>query len=151
MNGRCGNPLFGDRFVAVLLAGAMTAAVAGCGSDRLPVAPVQGKVLYRGEPLEFGSVMFQPDVGPAAKGTINSDGTFRLSSYGQADGAVIGTHRVRITCFDVQRPGHRHSQSEQEAGAGRPLIPRKYSNCATSGLQVEVEAANKPFVFELTD
>jgi len=149
MSTRCGN-LRSAKPLASLLAVAMVLG-AGCRGGRLPVAPVQGKVLYRGNPLEFGGVMFQPDVGPPAKGKINPDGTFRLTTYREGDGAVIGVHRVRVTCFDIQRPGYQQAQSEQEAGAGRSLIPRKYTNFATSGLKVEVGPTNDPFVLELTD
>ena len=151
MSTRCGNRRSAKRLAAGSLLGVAIVVAAGCRGGRLPVAPVQGKVLYRGNPLQFGGVMFQPNVGPPAKGKISSDGTFRLTTYREGDGAVVGTHRVRITCFEIQRPGHQHAQSEQEAGAGRSLIPRKYCSFATSGLQVEVGSTNEPFVFELTD
>lgn len=125
--------------------------VAGCGGDRLPVAPAEGKVLYNDTPLEFGSVTFQPKAGPPARGTIQSDGTFVLSTYGTGDGAIIGPHEVRITCFESQRPGYEVDTSQEEAGVGKPLIPRKYANPGESGLKADVKEENEPFVFELTD
>jgi len=120
---------------------------AGCGS-KLSLAPVEGKVLYHGKPLEFGRVVFQPQVGPPATGTIQPDGTFRLTTD-QSDGAVIGKHQVEITCFDSQRPGA--PAPTGEAGAGQSLIPLKYASFHSSGLTAEVKAANEPFVFDLTD
>ena len=120
----------------------------GCGSDRLPTAPVEGKVLYQGKPLEFGSVIFQPDVGLPARGTIASDGTFRLSTHGNGDGAVIGRHRVRIACFESQDPAAPPLKPNEQPRVGRSLIPRKYNNPGTSGLRVEVNSQNEPFVFE---
>ena len=127
--------------------------VAGCGSDRLPVAPVTGKVFYQGKPLEFGSVMFQPDKGPAGRGTIQPDGSFTLSTYSEGDGAVIGQHKVRIASFASQRPDHMAAPADapHEPGVGHSQIPRKYSNLDTSGLRVEVKADNEPFEFHLTD
>lgn len=125
--------------------------VAGCGSGRLPVAPAEGKVLYNGTPLEFGSVVFQPAAGPPARGTIRSDGTFVLSTYGNGDGAIIGAHEVRITCFESQRPGYEVDTTQEEAGVGKPLIPRKYANPGESGLKADVKEQNEPFVFDLTD
>jgi hypothetical protein len=124
----------------------------GCGNKRLPVAPAQGQVFYQGKPLAFGSVMFQPSVGPPARGVIQSDGSFQLSTYGTNDGAVVGPHKVRIACFETQRPSNGAPAARQgEVGVGRSLIPQKYSNFDTGGLRVEVKAANEPFVFKLAD
>ena len=140
-----------SRILTGLLIVGLSAASGGCGDDRLPTTAVGGKVLYQGEPLQFGSVMFRPDAGPLARGAIRSDGTFRLSTYGNNDGAVIGKHRVRITCFESKRPETTPPDSNEEPGVGRSLIPRKYLSFDTSGLQVEVRSDNEPFVFELTD
>lgn len=132
--------------VALLLAS--IGGVAGCGNGKLPVAPVNGKVLYRGKSLEFGSVMFQPDAGPPARGIIQPDGTFQLSTYGVGDGAILGSHRVRVACFQGQQS---NNPAKAEAGLGKSLIPPKYSDLAGSGLRAEVKADNKPYVFDLSD
>ena len=138
------------RNISLLLLVVLCAAV-GCGSGRLPTAPVEGKVLYQGKPLQFGNVMLQPDSGPMARGTIQSDGSFRLSTYGSGDGAVIGTHRVRVACFENQSPNAPPPNPTRELSVGKSLIPRKYLYLDTSGLRVEVESKNEPFVFELAD
>jgi hypothetical protein len=122
----------------------------GCGSRRPATAPVEGKVVYRGKPLEFGSVLFQPDAGPPARGAIQADGTFHLSTHRDGDGAVLGVHRVQVVCNDMQRPGAA-SQTSQEPGVGKSYIPPKYSRYDTSGLTREVRARNEPVVLELTD
>ena len=105
-------------------------------------------MLYRGKPLEFGSVLFQPDAGPPARGVIKLDGTFQLSTHGLDDGAVIGRHRVRIACFESQQA---NAPARAESGLGRSMIPSKYCNLTSSGLHVEVKVKNEPFVFELSD
>jgi len=135
------------------IAAVLMGSVAGCGSDRLPVAPVTGTVSYGGKPLEFGSVMFQPDEGPPGRGTIQPDGTFTLSTYSEGDGAVIGHHKVRIAAFESQRPSNMAAPPDapREPGVGHSQIPRKYSNLDTSGLRVEVKASNEPFEFHLTN
>ena len=125
-------------------------AAGGC-SDRLATAPVEGKVLYRGKPLQFGSVTFQPDLGLLATGIIGPDGSFRLSTYSDGDGAVIGTHQVRITCFESQAPNAPPPDPNREQSPGRSLIPRKYAGFGTSDLQAEVGSHNTPIEFELTD
>ena len=132
----------------VLLA-VLAMATGGCDGDQLPVGPVQGTVLYRGKPLEFGTVVFQPNTGPPGRGTIQPDGTFRLSTYGSNDGAVIGKYWVRIVCSEDQQPGY--VRRGPDLARGRSLIPEKYSHIGTSGLEVEVKRTNHPFVFELTD
>lgn len=133
-----------------LAAACLTAS--GCGrSDRPAVAPVQGKVLYRGKPLEFGAVLFQPPAGAPASGQIQPDGTFRLSTYGTNDGAAVGTHKVSISCFESQRPDAPPPDPNTEPSLGKPLVPAKFLSAETSGLTAEVKADNEPFVFELTD
>ena len=126
---------------------AALAAFCGCGPKRLPTAPVQGKVLYQGKPLEFGGVLFQPENGPLARGKIGADGTFRLSTYREGDGAVLGTHRVQVACYETQRPGAK-IRAGVEPGLGKPLIPPKYLRSDTSGLQVEIREHNEPVVFD---
>jgi len=123
----------------------------GCGESRLPTAPVTGKVLYNGEPLQFGLVMTRPDVGPLARGTIQPDGSFSLSSYESDDGAVLGTHRVRVTCFENQRPGAVPPPADTEATLGRSWIPPRYANFHSSGLTLDVQPHNEPLVLELGD
>ena len=123
----------------------------GCGDKHLPTVPVEGKVLYKGKPLEFGSVLFQPNVGPPAKGVIGPDGSFHLSTYRDGDGAVIGSHHVRIACFETQKPSAPAGETANMLGSGKSLIPSKYTNPGTSGLTVEVTADTKPVVLDLAD
>jgi hypothetical protein len=95
--------------------------------------------------------MTRPDVGPLARGTIQPDGSFRLASYGSDDGAVLGTHRVRVTCFENQRPGSVPPPADTEATLGKSLIPAKYTNFHSSGLTIEVKTHNEPLVLDLSD
>ncbi len=129
--------------VACVLAG-----IGGC--KRGPtVVPVTGKVVHNGKALEFGSITFQPSSGPQARGEIQSDGTFQLSTLALNDGVVPGTHKVKVACYDSQNPKAAKAAGEQ--GLGKLLIPRKYTTFNTSGLTADVKASgNEPFVFELT-
>lgn len=125
--------------------------LAGCGDGRPPMAaPVEGKVIYRGKPLAFGSVMFQPAQGQPARGVIKPDGTFTLWTYEEGDGAAIGHHKVRITCYDNQNPDQTQDPN-QEPTAGKSLIPEKYTLFDESGIEVDVQSENEPFVFQLKD
>lgn len=139
------------RLLSLLLLAGLGMSVGGCGSDQLPVAPAKGTVKYKGKTLEFGSVMFQPAKGPPARGTIQPDGSFVLGTYGDNDGAIIGKHKVRISCNETQRPGYTPPAGE-EAGVGKMLIPKKYVSVQTSGLTAEVKAGGpNEFHFDLTD
>lgn len=80
--------------------------LSGCNEGfEKEVAPVTGTVTCAGSPVTEGYVIFTPVVsaesnpmnsGKAATGTINSDGTYTLTTYDEGDGAMIGTHEVRI-------------------------------------------------------
>ncbi len=137
--------------IALALAALVAVAAAGCGgSERLETAPAQGTVTYNGQALEFGSVIFQPEKGPPAKGQIK-DGKFVLSTYGDQDGAIVGKHKIAVTCTDAQRPGYT-PPADQEAPAGKSLIPKKYTRTSSSDLTETVtEDGPNEFTITLTD
>ena len=100
----------------------------GCNSNP-ETAPVEGKVLLDGKPLKFGSVMFQnAKGGQPATGEIQPDGSFTLSTYAPEDGAVVGEHRVRITCYSMQDPAVRAQAGPMGDSLGILLIPQKYTS-----------------------
>ena len=123
--------------------------IVGCGGDKMPLGKIEGKVLFRGSPLEFGSVMFQPEKGPVAKGKIQPDGTFVLSTYSDGDGAVIGHNAVQVRCFSSQSPNAPPPNPNTESTPGQSLIPEKYTRFDTSGLTAEVAERNEPIVLNL--
>ena len=131
------------------LFGLATSLLLGCKSE-LELVPVRGQVLFRGKPLEFGSVMFQPaGSGPLARGTIGPDGTFVLSTESPADGVRPGPCRVRVTSFEAQATGQA-AYKDREMSLGRSVIPKKYQNFGTSGVTVEVRAEMElPLVLKL--
>jgi hypothetical protein len=71
----------------------------GCGGKH--VYPVEGQVVFKdGTPLAGGWVVFEPmdpEVKASASGDIRSDGTFRLATHKNADGAFEGRYRVVVT------------------------------------------------------
>jgi hypothetical protein len=122
------------------------------GCDRGPqLAPVRGKVLFDGKPLEFGSVMFQPKSGQPARSEIRPDGTFELTTIRQGDGAVVGANHVRVTCWEGQRPAAPGAGQDAEAALGASLIPKKYMSFEHSGITIEVKPeGHDALVIELT-
>ncbi len=112
----------------------------GCGlagSGTMPgVIPVKGKVTYKGKPLTQGSVTFEPDgFGREAHGKIQSDGTFVLATYKEADGAVAGHHRVAVTNTGIKSP--------------RDAFAKKYAGVSSSGLTADIDAEHTEFTFDL--
>jgi hypothetical protein len=74
-------------------------AVAGCGTR---MYPVEGKVLWQdGSPateLAGGVVVFESKDSPlSARGELQADGSFRLTTRTPGDGALPGHYRVLIT------------------------------------------------------
>jgi hypothetical protein len=88
------------RILLVLLAAAL---MSGCGRRSVgpPRFSVRGRLTYRGEPVPFGEIAFEPDTaagnrGPAGYGVVTNG---RYETY-RDKGAVSGPHTVRITGFD---------------------------------------------------
>jgi hypothetical protein len=104
---------------------------AGCGKKRVEVHPVQGKVLFRGKPAVGAVVVFQPsggrlppDVPMAPNGTVKADGTFRLSTYEEGDGAPAGDYKVVLYWPGTAAEGEEATQNEDRL-EGRYNDPQK--------------------------
>ena len=111
------------------------AALAGCGPGHgLDLGRVSGKVTYRGEPIRYGFVTFQPDSakktdGPPAMSTIGQDGSYALTTQDADDGALVGFHKVGIIALDPEpiegadAPDPQESPKEFMAAKGaRPKV-----------------------------
>ncbi|MFO0791361.1 MAG: hypothetical protein U0805_18020 [Pirellulales bacterium] len=133
----------------ILILAVSAAALVLGGCNRGPqMGQVSGKVLLNGQPLKFGTVAFQPPSGQPSIGDIQNDGTFSLSTYRPGDGAIVGHHRVRVACYESQRPGTKPTGGEQSLG--KSLIPLNYTLFDQSGLTAEVKSGeNEPLVIEL--
>jgi ribosomal protein S12 len=70
--------------------------------------------------------------GIQARGAIQTDGSFTLSTYEEGDGAVAGAHDCVIVQFVMAEDlsGHRPSTIG--------VIDRRYASYATSGLAMDV-------------
>ena len=119
-----------SRSLAPLLA-ITIAAMAGCGKSELGLVPVTGVVLLDGNPLSTGTLTTSKEEGLAARGTIRSDGTFTLETRGVGEGAEIGKHLVAVLAYESADPGNPEARKKL-------LVPAKYTNAFSSGLEVEV-------------
>ncbi len=118
------------------------AACCGCGAEgsgpAAPLIPVKGTVTYRVKPVTKGLVKFTPDgYGRAARGELQSDGTFVLTTLKEGDGVVAGHHQISI--------------SGTGSHPAKELVPKKYTQRTTSKLTAEVDAEHNEFQFDLKD
>lgn len=116
----------------VLLAGL---SLAGCGGSNL--YPAQGKVTFKdGTPLTAGWVVFEsatPGAKAGARGNIQPDGTFQLSTFKEGDGALEGPYRVA-----VMPPLPPLPPGAKEGTPVRPLIHSRFQRPETSHLEFTV-------------
>ena len=117
-------------------AAALLATTAGCGASSAepPIGatvPVRGVVTYKGKPLTQGTVVFEPDAGREAHGPIQPDGSFVLTTFRKDDGALPGAHRVSV------------------ADVPKNVLPLKFRNAASTGLEIEVSAEKTDYPVDL--
>jgi hypothetical protein len=109
---------------------------AGCGRGGTPTYPAGGTVKYEdGSPLFAGSVSFRSldsTDGPSARGDVQADGSFELTTFSPGDGAVLGRHQA-VVVLPTQggRPGFKLPTLPP------PIAPR-FSSFETSGLEFTV-------------
>ncbi|MEN6407294.1 MAG: hypothetical protein ABFC77_12590 [Thermoguttaceae bacterium] len=140
--------------IGSLVLAMMAAGMSGCGKQGPKMMPISGSVSYRGKPLTFGIVTFQPECGDCSEGVIQPDGTFRMAMRGKGDGAVVGKNSVSISCFEGQNPAVKAERDEATGFVimGKELIPSKYFSDETSGITIDVRPdKNEPVVLNLTD
>jgi hypothetical protein len=74
--------------------------IAGCGPQNPTTYPVQGRVEFEdGSVAEIGNVEFRSMTGNermTARGKIENDGSFILSTFETGDGALPGEHQVIV-------------------------------------------------------
>ena len=129
------------RLLALSIAGACLLAIAGCGNDQLEVYHVQGKATLRdGTPLVDGLVLFESvdPKGINARGFVQKDGSWTLTTYEQDDGAIAGKHLVMLSP-SVRRATGRKKYED--------TIHERYLDFDSSGLEVTVSQNPEQNVF----
>lgn len=121
-------------FIPVLIC---AVAAAGCGNK----VSLRGKVTYSddGGPLTSGSVCFISD-DFMARGTIQSDGTYRVGSIKETDGIPPGTYGVYISGALREIGTNPKGEAPTES-----LIDLKHTAPETSGLVLEVTPQTQRF------
>jgi hypothetical protein len=124
---------FGVHGMKLLVVAVALCCLTGC-SDRLRTYPVSGKVRFKsGEPVKVGTIELKSrehDI--HARGILERDGTFHLTTYETGDGAIEGKHDCVLVQFVMTEglKGHRPSTIG--------VVDRRYSSYASSGLTVDI-------------
>ncbi len=147
----------------VLLVASLLLTLIGCGGSddgRLPTAPVEVTVNYKGKPVVDAVVTFTVLMSPPpAFGKTDANGVAKLTTYETADGAILGKHTVMIVKQDFD--GVIKEEADQESADYAPspgaspvpkvkdLLPKKYGLPGTTDLSAEVVKGSNAFTFDL--
>lgn len=137
----------------------------GCssGTPAPPTVNVTGEVLYQSKPVEGAYVTFASKSAEvkSASGTTDASGKFTLKTYvdptKEVTGAMPGDYQVSISKIEKKAPMtpeemSKISQSGQMIPPPKSLIPQKYSEITSSGLNASVKQGDSNnFKFELMD
>lgn len=110
----------------ILLAACLILVSIGCGGggDAAKRQPVTGTVNFRGKPIQFGSVRFEPAAGQIAPASADiRDGKFTLA---RAQGPSPGKYKVWVQAFD--RVSDSNAMPGSEGPAPKDILPAKYLN-----------------------
>lgn len=111
----------------------------GCGDGRPKRVPIAGKVMIDGKPLERGFIQVVSADNRPATGEIGRDGSFRLTTFDDNDGCVLGNHKVTVIANENQGPY-----------ALKWHAPKEYSDVATSDVMLDVTGPREDVVIELS-
>lgn len=128
----------GYRLAAPIALVAMASFV-GCGAGGPSLGAVTGKVTLDGQPLPGAVVTFDPGTSRPSIGTTGPDGSYKLNFTPEREGAVLGSHVVRISTAVVEGEG---------VTAPKETVPANYN--ADSELSAEVKSGSNTHNFDLT-
>lgn len=123
------------RSAALLILLCSLVSFAGCGPSRPATYPVKGKVVFENnEPCQLGTIEFRSlDHMVTARGIIEKDGSFMLTTWEPGDGAVAGSHQIIIQQLiiteDLSFKSHNHGKR----------VPPRYGDYSTSGIKATVK------------
>jgi hypothetical protein len=126
----------------------------GCGKSS-NITKVTGTVKMKGtgEPLEFIVVEFWPDNGPTSRGKTDASGNFTLRTMDEADaeGAVIGSHRVTFKDTWHMKDDYLNDGGEwvDMSKGKKPRISSKLGDPMSTTITKSVAENQAPFEFEL--
>ncbi len=132
-----------QRYPALMLLALATLLLTGCTSDRVPV---EGTVTFDGQPVEKGTIAFEPadGKGPATGGQV-IDGRYSLSGEasptpGEKIVRISATRKTGRMVPAVPEPG-----TDQMIEEIKPYIPANYNHQTTLRCTVTKDHARHDF------
>jgi hypothetical protein len=131
---------------AIYCVAAILVMVAGCNQSALE-SQVSGHVKLDGKPIGPGTVVFAPvNGGKPATGSIESDGSYFLKTSRES-GLSAGKYQVAVSIREMPKDVKRGDRPP----LGKLLIPEKYEQSSTSGLEYQVEQGPNTIEIDLTN
>jgi hypothetical protein len=118
------------------------------------LAPVEGTVRLKGQPLANVQVEFWPESNAArSTGFTDKDGRYQLTYDGKRPGAVVGPHRVLL--YDVQvygdvPLGRRKNKDADVTPVKASRISSAYTEASRTPLKREVSPSANVIDLEVT-
>jgi hypothetical protein len=124
---------------------------ASCTQTAETFNPVQGKVLFKGEPLGGALVSFHPEAESkrdTPTGFTKPDGTFSVTT-GQVEGALAGTYKVTFICSQIPEAAKGGGLSTGGMDT-EDILKGAYANAEASKITVTIkEGPNQLEPFDL--
>jgi hypothetical protein len=115
----------------------MSAVPVGCGRKQGGMNPTTGQVFVGGRPAANATVIFYPqgvkDVKAYPAATVAPDGSFRVTTHKDGDGAPEGDYIVTIVWPEDKRPDAEKEDDRPDRLGGR------FADPATSPLRASVK------------
>jgi hypothetical protein len=111
---------------------ACLAVAIGCGPAETG-GTVQGKITFKGAPVDLGSVLFIPRSGPTATANLEPDGTYKLLNPHKTEFIPPGKYLVVVVPGDKNK-----SRLPEDPATGDMPIPVEFTSSATSPLRADV-------------
>ena len=145
---RCPLRTFWTGFSSGALALLLVGGISGCSEeDKLGRQEVKGRVIFDGQPLESGSIRFEPQNATGIQvsaGAVVNNGQFVIEA---SQGLPKGSYKVSISSPEG---GNRElSMPVPNAPAPRERIPEKYNINTTLTVELPIKTQNG-LSFELT-
>jgi hypothetical protein len=132
-------------FLSVIVS---AAAFSGC-DGRPSRVPVTGNVTYEGQPLKEGKIIFEVAGARSAEGKIVDGRIVDVFTFEPGDGGAIPGRAKAAVFATGSAPAASPAATPADPGAAGPvsmdymsggasLIPARYNNPATSGLEYEI-------------
>jgi hypothetical protein len=120
--------------------------LAGCSRSGFE-SQVSGRITLEGKPMGSGTVVFVPEGENrnAPMGTIEPNGDYFLKTN-RDTGLMPGKYTVSMSVYDTPP----HQPGERMQTTGKQLVPTKYTDAHTSGLEYEVKPGSNTINIDLT-